>query len=53
MKKLVNIAIIGMGHWGNHLLANLLALDFFNVKYICCRKKEDVKIKNANALQQD
>ena len=50
MKKLVNIAIIGMGHWGNHLLANLLALDFFNVKYICCRKKEDVKVNTNKSI---
>jgi len=45
MEKLVNVAIIGMGNWGNHLLENIVRLKGFNVKYICCRKKEDVKLK--------
>lgn len=45
MKKSVNVAIIGMGKWGNHLLENLIRIDGFNVKYICCRKKEDVKLE--------
>ena len=45
MEKSVNIAIIGMGKWGNHLLENIVRLNVFNIKYICCRKKEDVKLK--------
>ena len=47
MKKHVNIAIIGMGKWGNHLLENVIRIKGFNVKYICCRKKEDVKLKTS------
>ena len=45
MKKSVNIAIIGMGNWGNHLLEHVRAIKGFNLRYICCRNKEDVKIK--------
>lgn len=44
-KKPVNIGIIGAGAWGNHLLENIIKIDGFALKYICCRKSEDVKVK--------
>jgi predicted dehydrogenase len=53
MEKSVNIAIIGMGKWGNHLLENIIRLNIFNVKYICCRKKEDVKLKTDATIISD
>ena len=45
MRKSLNIAIIGMGNWGNHLLESVLNLVEFNVKYVCCRDKCDVTVK--------
>jgi predicted dehydrogenase len=40
----VNIAIVGMGPWGNHLLELSRRIPGIEVKYICCRKSEEVKI---------
>jgi predicted dehydrogenase len=44
MTKSVNIGMIGMGAWGNHLLEVISEIPQVNVKYVCCRKREDVKI---------
>jgi predicted dehydrogenase len=43
MTRSVNIGIIGMGTWGNRLLEVCSAIPQANVKYVCCRKREDVK----------
>ncbi len=42
MTKSVNIGIIGMGPWGNHLLRMIPEITALKVKYVCCRKIEDV-----------
>ncbi len=44
MPRSVNIGIIGMGPWGNHLLRVIPEISPIKVKYVCCRKKEDVSI---------
>jgi predicted dehydrogenase len=44
MKESINIAIVGMGNWGNHLLEQALKIEEMQVKYICCRKKDEVKL---------
>jgi predicted dehydrogenase len=42
-RRSIDIAIIGMGKWGNHLLLNALKIKGLNIRYICCRRESDVK----------
>ena len=53
MKDPVDIAIIGMGKWGNHLLQNILKVEGLNLKYICARRKEDVETKTNASIVHD
>ena len=42
MTRAMNIGMIGMGPWGNHLLEVISGISTMNVKYVCCRQKEEV-----------
>ena len=53
MRRSPDIAIIGMGKWGNHLLENLSAIKALNVKYVCARYGKDVKVQTKAAVISD
>ncbi len=53
MRESADIAIIGMGKWGNHLLENILKVNGLEVRYICARQAEDVELKTPASIIHD